>query len=363
MVGMSNTVKAKIAPPPVQQTSWQDRFTRIGWALLPLRIFLGITMIYAGLLKLTDPAYFDPTAATGVQHQMQLAAAHSPISAIVSFSAEHAGLFGLTIALGELAVGLSVLLGLWTRLGGLGGMLLAASFWLTVSWNTSPYFFGPDIVFLFAFTPLALAGDGGVLSLGAAIRRRTRLESGLSADPSRHEDPDLVADVDRRVLVRTGAVAAVAGVAALLVGGVGRLLKGSDEKVATPTAKPTPAASPSSSPAASASPSASTTQAVPAGAVKVAKTSDVPKGSAFAFTDPGSGNPANLVQPKTGVYQAYSAVCTHEGCTVGFDGQQFACPCHGATFDESTGDVTGGPAPSPLPAIKVQEIGGSIYVV
>ncbi len=354
---MSNTRKAKTPLPPVTRVSWRERFSQIGWALLPLRIFLGVTMIYASLLKLTDPAYFDDSAAAGVKHQMELAAAHSPISALVTFSASHAMLFGLTIALGELAVGLSVLLGLWTRLGALGGLLLAMSFWLTVSWNTSPYFFGPDIVFLFAFTPIALAGDGGVLSLGAAIRRRTRQEAGLSAGPYRHEDPDLVADADRRTLIRTGAVAGVAGAAVLLVGGIGRVLKGTDDAVAGPASPPTPAATP----AASASPAA--TSAVPAGAVKVATTSDVPKGSAFAFTDPTSGDPANLVQPKSGVYKAYSAVCTHQGCTVGFDGQQFACPCHGATFDASNGDVTGGPAPTPLSAISVQEIGGSIYVV
>ena len=60
---------------------------------------------------------------------------------------------------------------------------------------------------------------------------------------------------------------------------------------------------------------------------------------------------------------AYDAVCTHQGCTVDFDGTQFACPCHGATFSEETGDPTGGPARAPLQKFTVQESGGDLYVV
>ncbi len=46
---------------------------------------------------------------------------------------------------------------------------------------------------------------------------------------------------------------------------------------------------------------------------------------------------------------ALSAVCTHAGCLVGFDGQRkvLQCPCHGSMFSES-GVVLGGPAPLPL---------------
>ena len=56
-------------------------------------------------------------------------------------------------------------------------------------------------------------------------------------------------------------------------------------------------------------------------------------------------------------------MCTHQGCTVGYDGSQLACPCHGATYDAANGDVTGGPAPSPLARITVVEAGGKLYAV
>lgn len=49
---------------------------------------------------------------------------------------------------------------------------------------------------------------------------------------------------------------------------------------------------------------------------------------------------------------AYSAVCTHQGCTVGLGERQgeptFACPCHGSHFDVTTGVPYGGPARKPL---------------
>ena len=45
---------------------------------------------------------------------------------------------------------------------------------------------------------------------------------------------------------------------------------------------------------------------------------------------------------------AISITCTHLGCIVGVAETGFACPCHGSRFDQD-GNVTGGPAPKPLP--------------
>ncbi len=45
---------------------------------------------------------------------------------------------------------------------------------------------------------------------------------------------------------------------------------------------------------------------------------------------------------------AISITCTHLGCIVGVADTGFACPCHGSRFDQD-GNVTGGPAPRPLP--------------
>ena len=49
---------------------------------------------------------------------------------------------------------------------------------------------------------------------------------------------------------------------------------------------------------------------------------------------------------------AISTTCTHLGCIVGVAETGFACPCHGSRFDQD-GNVTGGPAPRPLPWFQV----------
>jgi uncharacterized membrane protein YphA (DoxX/SURF4 family) len=182
------------------------RFREPGWVLLPLRAFLGVTFVYAGLYKLADPHYLDAASPLSVHSQMAAAAKISPIGGIVSVAAAHATLFGLLIAFGELAVGLGALLGLWTRLAAAGGMALALSFFLTASWGTTPYFLGPDIYVFFAWTAVLLGGDGGVFSLQTALRRAVRREMRLPAVATRRESPETVTQVERRTLIRTGAV-------------------------------------------------------------------------------------------------------------------------------------------------------------
>ncbi len=49
---------------------------------------------------------------------------------------------------------------------------------------------------------------------------------------------------------------------------------------------------------------------------------------------------------------AISTVCTHLGCIVATSETGFACPCHGSRYDQD-GNVTGGPAPKPLPWFRV----------
>lgn len=69
-----------------------------------------------------------------------------------------------------------------------------------------------------------------------------------------------------------------------------------------------------------------------------------------------------LTRSADGSVHAFSAVCTHQGCTVDrVSGGAIRCPCHGSTFDAATGAVTGGPAPSPLPKIAVTVRDGGVY--
>jgi cytochrome b6-f complex iron-sulfur subunit len=91
----------------------------------------------------------------------------------------------------------------------------------------------------------------------------------------------------------------------------------------------------------------------------IASESEVAPGSAHTFKD--SGEPAVLIHLDDGDFVAYSAVCTHQGCTVAYKDGNLACPCHGSVFDPADGAaVVAGPAPRPLPEIPVKVEGGEV---
>lgn len=86
---------------------------------------------------------------------------------------------------------------------------------------------------------------------------------------------------------------------------------------------------------------------------------DVPVGGAVSAED-AEGNPVIVAQPNEGEAVAFSAICTHKGCTVAPKDSALACPCHGSTFDAATGENTGGPAPSPLEEVGVEVVDGNV---
>jgi Rieske Fe-S protein len=91
----------------------------------------------------------------------------------------------------------------------------------------------------------------------------------------------------------------------------------------------------------------------------LAKVAEVPVGGAVSATGP-DGKPVIVSRPSAGKVVAFSAICTHMGCTVAPDGSILKCPCHGSTYDLATGKNTGGPAPRPLPSIPVKVEGGRV---
>ncbi|WP_340558727.1 DoxX family protein [Streptomyces sp. GSL17-111] len=141
------------------------RETAARYALLPLRLFLGVTFVYAGLDKLTDPGY--PESMEGLLQSIPGAAAPW----LLDLALTQPEAFGYAIAFGELAVGIGTLLGLLTRVAALGGALISLSFWLTISWDVGPYYYSQDLPYLMAWVPLIMAG-APMLSLDAALAAR-----------------------------------------------------------------------------------------------------------------------------------------------------------------------------------------------
>lgn len=141
------------------------------YALLPLRAFLGATFAYAGLDKLTDPAFLSATGGGSVGEVMRGVRDTAAVPFLVDWALLSPVGFAVLLAIGEIAVGLGVLAGLLTRVAAAGGALISLSLWLTVSWQVTPYYYGNDLAYLMAWTPLVLAG-APYLSLDSLMRSR-----------------------------------------------------------------------------------------------------------------------------------------------------------------------------------------------
>jgi thiosulfate dehydrogenase (quinone) large subunit len=319
-----------------------------------LRAFLGFTFCFAGLQKLANPGFFQATNPGSIQAQLAGAVRRSPIHALISPLTHVAVPLGLLIAVAELAIGIGTLLGLWQRLAAAGGVALSLLLFLTVSFHSSPYYTGADIVFVFAWTPLLLAGAGPILSADAAIAARARARRG-----SRRVNAQ---EASRREVVLKSTVTAMAAAAGLVLGGVvaglGRLAGGTKN-----SSSGTTLSAPSSSASAPQGPTASGSGGHPAGTA-IGPAKDVPVGGAASFSDPRTGDPSIVIQAKAGKFVAFDAVCPHAGCTVGYDqaAAVIVCPCHGSQFNAATGAVESGPALTGLTPITIAEGGnGQLY--
>jgi len=346
---------------------WQvrgaDGAIAAGWYLMPLRLFLGVTFLFAGLQKLANPNYFRSSSPISFHAQMIGSSHSSPLGSLATHLVGAAPLLGVLIALGEVAVGVGALLGLLTRIAAVGGLLISFSLFLFVSFRSSPYYYGSDIVFLFAWTPLVLAGAAGAPALDTWLTRRATGARVAAGDASDHP-----------VMSRGAVIGIVAGGAAVLAGavaGLGRALapaststSGSTLPVGTTT---TTGAAATTTTAGGGPPSSAptTTAPLPKGTA-IGPARDVPVGGSASFTDPSTGDPSLVIQHTAGEFVAFDAICPHAGCTVSYQSGAdiITCPCHGSEFNPKSGAVLLGPATTGLTPIKmIKGSNGNLYVV
>jgi thiosulfate dehydrogenase [quinone] large subunit len=363
--GTRTTGRTAAQPPPGRRPPWLADAERLATepaaVLLPLRAFLGVTFLFAGLQKLANPNFFRAASPISIHSQLVAAGRTSPIKGLVHHLVSLSTPLGLLIALAEVAIGLGVLAGVMTRVAALGGMLLAFGLFLTVSYHSSPYYTGADIVFFFALTPLLIAGAG-----------RFNAVEGVRWVAQRYEVRSLDAlavDEDRRRLVVTGSLAVVGLMLSGLAAGLGRLAGGTHPPHPGPQlsdgSTSTTVRSPSTTAQASPGSTTTTTAAGIPNGTKIGPASDVPVGQAASFQDPKSGDPAIVIQPTSGHFVSYNAVCPHAGCTVGYSSSQqlIVCPCHGSVFNPASGAVEQGPAARGLRTIAISEgSDGQLYV-
>jgi thiosulfate dehydrogenase [quinone] large subunit len=199
----------------------------------------------------------------------------------------------------EFAVGIATLLWVAPATAAFGGLLISVTLWLSSSFYTTPYF---------------LAGDSAYAVMWLAY---LLLLIGNRRMPA--------TNFQRRSVMRTAIVGALAVAATF----AGRAL-----------------------PKSSASVKASTKGK----GNQIIKVAELPVGKTFNFVHSAQGVPAILFRTKTGVF-AYSAICTHQGCSVAYKSstKKLICPCHAAQFDPfANAKVVSGPAERALDKVNVK---------
>ena len=283
------------------KTSWRNQL----WPLRLLRAWLGFTWIYAGWDKASDPGFLTSGSPTFIGTQLSAFATNSPIGFAIDSVLENATQIGIFVALAEFAIGVATLLWIAPTWAAFGGFAMSLTLWLASSWHVKPYFLASNSAYTILWLTYFLFLYGS--------RRNSKVS------------------VDRRGFLRVATVVAIA-----VVGGVvGKLL--------------------------SRTTSATTSAGAEAGSKKIIEGATIKVGATHNFISK-AGTPAVLFRTKTGVF-AYSAVCTHQGCTVAFDSdsKKLQCGCHGAVFDPfSDAKVVTGPTNQPLAKIKVATEGAWI---
>jgi len=278
-------------------TSWRSQSN----ALRIMRLFLGATWVYAGWDKASDPGFLTKGSPTYIGTQLAAFAQNSPIGFLLNHTIERATLVGGFVMISEFAIGIATLLSVAPNTAAFGGFAMATGLWLSSSFHTTPYFLASDS----AYAILWLA----YLLLLIGNRRMPSI------------------NFERRGVIRTGVVGAIAVIASF----AGRAFP--KATAASTSAKSTSKAS----------------------GKQIIKLADIKVGGTYNFTHSTQGVPAVLFRTKTGVF-AYSAICTHQGCTVSYNSssKRLKCPCHGAEFDPANGaKAVAGPTNTPLSKVKV----------
>jgi thiosulfate dehydrogenase [quinone] large subunit len=299
-----------------------------------------VTFVYAGLQKFLDPGFLHAGSPTYIGTQLQGFAVGTPAAPLMRLLAHMPFLVGLGVAITEIAVGVAVLSGIGLIAASVVGLAINVLLWLSATWHVHPYFIGSDSIYAVAWLAM-IVGIWQITADRTPVRVR------------RDEFDDLVA---RRTVLRGGLVAGLAialgGIASALAGpaaaGSGlTMARGADRqrRQTTGAATPSPA---THSPAPTASPTVA--------GQRIANIHQLTVGQAVSFTAPGVG-PAAVVRLANDTVVAYSRICTHAGCVVGYDTstQLFVCPCHGAEFDPArqAEPVPGSPTSTPLQMIRV----------
>ena len=307
--------------------SLADGWRQLSWSMVILRAFLGVTFLFAGMQKLFDPYFLHRGSPNFIGTQLTNFARDSPAGPLLSILAKAPIATGIGIALIEIAIGLGTLLGVAPLTAAFGGLAVSVTLWLTATWHVHPYFLGSDSIYAVAWLALLVGLWEGERARVGHVRGPIEVLDGM----------------DRREFLRGAFVAGLTVAVALVT-----------KAFAAPAGTATSAGSGQAQGVGTGG-SGSTAGSGSTGGRTLTTLDRLPVGKAIGFTAPGIGA-AVLLRLATNEVVAYSRICTHAGCLVGYDASRriLYCPCHGAQFDPAHGAVPiAGPTSTPLQKIDV----------
>src|SRR5439155_16488438 len=141
-----------------------------GWKVQPvsiqiLRAFLGLTFVFAGVQKLSDPNFLHAGTIDYIGAHLRDFARGSPIAPLLHFAMHVPLLTGVVIAVVEIAIGAGTLLGIAPVTAATVGLLVNLALFLSATWHVHPYFLGSDSIY-------AVAWGAYLVALVEARRRR-----------------------------------------------------------------------------------------------------------------------------------------------------------------------------------------------
>lgn len=138
-----------IADPPIAQFLFGD--TRLAWFWLLVRLYAGYEWLVAGTEKLGSPAWTGSKAGIAITGfakgaLLQTGGEHPNVSHwygafLQSIVIPHAVVWSWAITLGEIAVGIGLILGLFTGIAAFFGGLMNANYLLAGTVSTNPILF------------------------------------------------------------------------------------------------------------------------------------------------------------------------------------------------------------------------------
>ncbi|QCJ45862.1 MULTISPECIES: DoxX family membrane protein [Haloprofundus] len=137
------------------------------WFVLALRLMMGYAFLYSGWTKLTGP---EPFAAQG--YLANVAATNgNPLAGVFAWMGTtpwFVSFVDVAVPVGELLIGLGLLVGLLTRLAAFFGATMMALFYFG-NWDIAHGLINGDFAYMLVFLAVAAFGAGRILGLDALV--------------------------------------------------------------------------------------------------------------------------------------------------------------------------------------------------